>query len=104
MIALREILEGKDAGRGICNPPWEGVRRSVIRLVGDARATGSLLALALDPKQRQGVSLQEGVRALVHERDALRARLEDTKVRITEMRELWVAWQAIDKALKGGSK
>lgn len=33
MAALREILDGKDKGEGVCNEPWESLRRRVLELV-----------------------------------------------------------------------
>jgi hypothetical protein len=32
MAALRKILDGKDDGKGVCNEPWEGLRRRVLAL------------------------------------------------------------------------
>jgi hypothetical protein len=76
MGALQKILEGKDDGAGTSNPPWEPLRRSVLRLVGEAREARNVLALALDPKHRRGASLVADVRTLIEERDLLARRLD----------------------------
>lgn len=87
MAALERILDGKDDGAGVANPPWEPLRRRVLALVKDGpvmqRGTdgtgapwmGTMREVLEDYKQAAEVeaSLRDEVAG---QRDALRTLLE----------------------------